>query len=104
MTNESISVASRIAASQLQPAPTREGGASKHPQRSFAEVLAESLDKATHYQQEADEAIAKTVSGDTTEVAQTMIAIEKATLSFEVAKQVRNQVVQAYEKMKQMPA
>ena len=104
MTADSISIACRIAASQLQPAQSLEG----HPPQQaratpFGEVFAESLQEVNHLQKEADKAIEGLAMGDKTDIAQTMIAVQKASLSFEIMKQVRNQLVQAYEEVLRMP-
>ena len=104
MTAESISTVSRIAASQLQPAQSLEG----HPPQqgrttTFGEVFVESLQKVSNLQQEADEAIEGLATGERADIAQTMIAVQKASLSFEIMKQVRNQLVQAYEEVLRMP-
>jgi len=104
MTADSISIVSRIAASQLQPAQSLEG----HPPQqeratTFGEVFAESLQEVNHLQKEADKAIEGLATGDRTDIAQTMIAVQKASLSFEIMKQVRNQLVQAYEEVLRMP-
>ena len=103
MTADSISIASRIAASQLQPAQSLEG----HPPQqeratTFGEVFA-GFQEVNHLRKEADKAIEGLAMGDKTDIAQTMIAVQKASLSFEIMKQVRNQLVQAYEEVLRMP-
>ncbi|MDA1191393.1 MAG: flagellar hook-basal body complex protein FliE [Candidatus Poribacteria bacterium] len=101
MTINGISIASRIAASQLQPAPSRDGRTSQSG-GSFKEVLNESLQKVNTLQKEADKAIEDLVVGDQTDIAQTMVAVQKASLSFQLMTQVRNHLVQAYEEVMRM--
>ena len=71
--------------------------------KPFGEVFVESLQKVNNLQQEADEAIEGLATGERADIAQTMIAVQKASLSFEIMKQVRNQLVQAYEEVLRMP-
>ena len=99
MTTASISNASRIAKSDLQPAPSRDIQSPREGRTTFGEVLAESLEKVNHLQKEADQAIQGLTSGDRTDVAKTMIAVEKASLSFELMTQVRQHLVKAYQEV-----
>lgn len=104
MTTSDITLASRIASvSPKSNRPAEEGRPSaKGP--SFAEVLAESLQKVNHLQQEADEAIQGLTTTSCPDVAQTMAAVQKASLSFQMMTQVRNKLVQAYEEVMQTPS
>jgi len=108
MTTSDITFASRIASAQLRASrPTGEGNApSNAPSKgtpSFAEVLAESIEKVNHLQKEADEAIEGLVTGNRPDVAQAMVAVQKASLSFQLITQVRNKLVQAYEEVMRTP-
>lgn|SRR5574337_249816 len=72
-------------------------------QSSFAGVLQEAVAQTSQLQHEADalaEQVAKGRSGD---LAATMIAIEKAQISFQLMLQVRNKVVEAYQEIMRMP-
>ncbi|MBM3215657.1 flagellar hook-basal body complex protein FliE [Candidatus Poribacteria bacterium] len=104
MTTSDITLASRIASAQLQAAaPKGEGRPSDSEGASFAEVLAESIQKVNHLQKEADEAIQGLATGARPDVAQTMVAVQKASLSFQLMAQVRNKLVQAYEEVMRTP-
>jgi flagellar hook-basal body complex protein FliE len=105
MTTSDITFASRIASAQLKASgPVGEGRASPTATGpSFADVLAESIEKVNHLQQEADEAIQGLVTGNRPDVAQTMVAVQKASLSFQLMTQVRNKLVQAYEEVMRTP-
>ncbi|GIX07167.1 MAG: flagellar hook-basal body complex protein FliE [Candidatus Poribacteria bacterium] len=71
--------------------------------RSFLETLEASIQEVNRLQQEADRAIQDLVTGESSDVAQTMIAVQKASLSFQLMTQVRNKIVQAYEEVMRMP-
>lgn len=65
----------------------------------FADVLKDSIDKVNAIQTEADQAIKGLATGQVNNIHDTMIAIEKANLSFNMMVQVRNKLVQAYEEI-----
>ena len=66
---------------------------------SFADTLAESLDKVNTMQKQADVAIQDFVAGDTRNIHETMIAVGKADLAFRLTMQVRNKIVEAYQEV-----
>ncbi len=66
---------------------------------SFADTLSSSLNKVNDLQKEADEAIRDFVSGETRNIAETMIAVNKADLAFRLTMQVRNKIVEAYQEV-----
>ena len=68
---------------------------------SFAENLAESLDKVNNLQKEADKAIEDFATGETN-IHETMIAVNKADLAFRLTMQVRNKIVEAYQEVMRM--
>lgn len=65
----------------------------------FADVLKDSIQKVNNIQGEADQAIKGLSTGQVNNIHETMIAIEKANLSFNMMVQVRNKLVQAYEEI-----
>ena len=69
---------------------------------SFAENLAESLDKVNNLQKEADKAIEDFATGETRNIHETMIAVNKADLAFRLTMQVRNKIVEAYQEVMRM--
>ena len=66
---------------------------------SFADTLAQSLDKVNTMQKQADVAIQDFVAGDTRNIHETMIAVGKADLAFRLTMQVRNKIVEAYQEV-----
>jgi len=82
-----------VAAAQGQPAqaPAASGGA------DFANVLKSSLDGVNQAQNQAESLQKAFVMGDDkVSLSDTMIAMQKANISFQTAIQVRNKVVTAY--------
>lgn len=75
----------------------REDAGAKGP--SFAETLSSSLNKVNDLQKEADVAIQDFVSGETRNITETMIAVNKADLAFRLTMQVRNKIVEAYQEV-----
>lgn len=66
---------------------------------SFADTLTSSLAKVNDLQKEADAAIKDFVSGETNNITETMIAVNKADLAFRLTMQVRNKIVEAYQEV-----
>lgn len=77
-------------------------GQSPRSGKAFMETLKESLSQVNHLQKEADIAVNDLVSGKDQEIHQTMIAVEKADISFQLMMQVRNKILRAYEEISRM--
>ncbi len=75
----------------------------KAPSKSFGEVLSKSMEEVNQLQEKADKAIEELATGETKDIAQAMIAVEKANISFKLMTQVRNKIVEAYEEVMRMP-
>ena len=76
-------------------------GAAKGP-GSFGEVLKDSLAQVNALQKEADGAIQALATGATGTLHDTMLAIQRAELSFKLMMQVRNKIVEAYQEILRM--
>ena len=70
---------------------------------SFGEMLTNSIDQVNRLQVEADSNINNFVTGKQPDIHRTMIAMEKASISFELLMQIRNKVISAYDKIMRMP-
>ncbi len=68
---------------------------------SFAKILKESIEKVNAVQADADQTIKDFVAGNKN-IHETMIAVEKAGLSFQMMLQVRNKIIAAYEEVMRM--
>ncbi len=71
---------------------------------SFSSMLKESVEKVNALQQQANTAIDELVLGNSKDIVQTMITVEKADVSFRLMMQVRNKIIQAYEEIMRMQA
>jgi flagellar hook-basal body complex protein FliE len=69
---------------------------------NFADTLKNEFKKVNRLQSEANEAVTEMTVGGTKNIHQTMIALEKANLSFRLMMQVRNKVVDAYREVIRM--
>ena len=80
--------------------PNLTGIRSQRPQSvSFGKLLQQSIDQVNRLQVEANSNINDLASGKQTDIHQTMIAVEKAEVSFELLMQIRNKVIEAYDKI-----
>ena len=66
---------------------------------SFGNALQQSLEQVNRLQMEADASIDGLATGNQIDIHQTMIAVEKASLTFELMLQIRNKVISAYDKI-----
>ena len=78
----------------LNPSPT--GGT------SFSDILKKSVEGVNALQKQADVAIDDLVLGGNKDIVQTMIAVEKADISFRLMMRVRSKIMQAYEEIMRM--
>ena len=70
---------------------------------SFGQMLKGSLDRVHRLQKEADASVSDLATGKQTDIHQTMIAVEKADVSFALLMQIRNKLISAYDKIMRMP-
>lgn len=70
---------------------------------NFANVLASALSAVEQDQTAVTDAAAKLASGQTKDVADVMIASERASLSLNLTVQVRNKLLEAYQEIMRMP-
>lgn len=70
--------------------------------KAFSDFLKGSIAEVNKLQTEADEAIQELALGRQNDLHHTMIALEKAEVSFKLMMQVRNKIVSAYEEIMRM--
>ncbi len=70
---------------------------------SFGSFLANSLDEVNRLKLDADQAVNDLASGQQKDLHQTMIALEKADVAFQLLMQIRNKIIAAYESVMRMP-
>jgi flagellar hook-basal body complex protein FliE len=69
---------------------------------SFADVLKDSINKVGELEKEADNEVQKLAKMETQDIHNTMIAVEKADLTFQMMMQIRNKIINAYEEIMRM--
>lgn len=79
-------------------AQTGPSGAEKS-NTSFSDVLKDSINKVGELEKEANNQTENLVKMDGQDVHNTMIAVEKADLSFQLMMQIRNKIINAYEEI-----
>jgi flagellar hook-basal body complex protein FliE len=67
-------------------------------------MLARSLNEVNQLHAAANDAVEKLASGQQKDIHQTMIALEKADVAFQLLMQVRNKIISAYETIMRMQA
>ena len=67
-------------------------------------MLAHSLDEVNQLHAAADDAVQKLAAGEQKDIHQTMIAMEKADVAFQLLMQVRNKIIAAYDTIMRMQA
>ena|SRR5438477_12673481 len=88
---------------RILPVEVEPASGSAGPQKSeFMETLESAIDHVQQLQGQADSKVEAMLQGNGVDVHSTMIAVEKADLSFQLMMQVRNKIVQAYQQISQM--
>jgi flagellar hook-basal body complex protein FliE len=77
------------------PGKTEEGA-------SFGDMLKNAISTVNEVQKQSDVEIQKFMTGETQDLHETMIAVQKADVSFQMMMQVRNKIVQAYQEIMRM--
>lgn len=92
----------RVLASQAQGLETPQ--APRGPGQDFADLLKQSVDKVNTAQGEAKALTEAFETGDKdADLGQVMVALQKASVSFQAMTQVRNKLVEAYRDVMNMP-
>ena len=71
-------------------------------QKSFADTLNEAIQNVNELQKSSDKAIQNLATGRTDNVADVMIASEKADIALKLMVQVRNKIIDAYQDIMKM--
>lgn len=70
--------------------------------KSFADLLSDSITDVNGLQKDADTAIQKLVTGESKNLHETLLAVEKADIAFKAMNQVRMKVIDAYKEVMRM--
>jgi len=82
--------------------PVAPGGAAPAGGPAFVDVLKQSIDEVNRLQLEAEQAQEDLVTGENRDVHSTVIAMQKADVSFRLMMEVRNKIVDAYKEVMRM--
>ena len=74
-------------------------GKAEKASTSFSDVLKDSINKVGELEKEANEQAEKLVKMEGQDIHNTMIAVEKADMSFQLMMQIRNKIINAYEEI-----
>ena len=75
---------------------------SKEKYKTFSETMDEFVNDVNDLQQDAGKSIDRFLTGEIKDVHDVMIAVEKASVSFELMMEIRNKMIEAYHEMFRM--
>jgi flagellar hook-basal body complex protein FliE len=76
--------------------------ATSQPGGGFGEVLKDAISTVNDLQKQSDSEIRNLMAGENQDLHATLIAVQKADLSFQTMMQVRNKIVAAYQEIMRM--
>ncbi len=86
----------------IQPGSVDKAGPTASSLDSFGQVLDDALSKLSQKELAANQAIASLAAGEDVELHQVMLAMQEADIAFQLATQVRNKLVEAYQEVMRM--
>jgi flagellar hook-basal body complex protein FliE len=87
-----------------QSLPTQAAQAApQSPAVGFGNLLQDMVGKVSELQNNADQSIQSLATGQGKGLHEVMLAVEKASISFQMLTQVRNKAVEAYQEIMRMP-
>ncbi len=75
----------------------------KGDKTNFGATLKNALSEVDRLRKDADKHVTELASGKEKDIHQTMIALEKASVSFKLVMQIRNKIIDAYKQIERMP-
>jgi len=76
---------------EMRPSKTERGG--------FGDTLLDAINKVNTQRNESEDAIKRLVSGENKDIHQTMITMEKASISMQLLMKVRSKIINAYQEI-----
>ncbi len=70
--------------------------------KQFGQILKNAIERVNHSQVEADQLVQRLANGEAVQLHDVMIASQKASITLNLALEVRNKVVEAYQEMMRM--
>jgi flagellar hook-basal body complex protein FliE len=87
---------------QLTAPQIKNPSASGDAAKGFGDFLKGAVGEVSHLHHQADQAVEALAAGRSQDIHNTMIALQKADVSFQLLMQIRNKVVSAYETVMRM--
>ena len=87
---------------QMPEVRTPGAGGGQKNNTGFGDILKDAISTVNELQKQSDQDIQKLMTGESQDVHTTVIAMQKADLSFQMMMQVRNKIVQAYQEIMRM--
>jgi flagellar hook-basal body complex protein FliE len=81
------------------PLQTQEKQGLSEKEDAFANILSGAIGETDRLRKTADAAVEALASGEKVDIHKTMIAMEKASISFKLMMQIRNKVISAYQEI-----
>lgn len=78
------------------------GGIESGDSKTFGEFLNDSISKVNQLQQDANVAMEKLASGESQNLHETLLTVEKAEIAFKTMNQIRTKVIDAYREIMKM--
>jgi len=98
-----VEITSAVIGSPTQPQPLKSTADNAPADKAtFGKWLNQSLAEADQLQQASDTAAEKLMTGESKDIHGTMIAMQKASIAFDLVMEIRNKVITAYEEIKRM--
>src|SRR5215468_9673902 len=85
------------------PLPAAPSSAVSKPAAAFQDVLSNAIQEVEAFGQNASASVERFLSGEGEELHSTILATQRAELSFDLFLQMRNKVVSAYQEIMRMP-
>lgn len=84
--------------------PSAAGKAAAQPAKGkdFKTVLLDSLEQVNRLQTEADRGVERLLTGETSNLAEVLTAVNKADIAFDLLMEIRNKLTDAYREIQQM--
>ncbi len=93
----------RVMAAKASGADGAEGAKTPAEESAFADMLKDAIETVNRHQIESSELSNAFARGEDVQLTDVMVAMQKAKVSFEAVKAVRNHLLEAYREISRMP-
>lgn len=100
--SNSISRGKEFAIEIDQSSQVQKPSVSNNQEPGFADNLKDAISKVNTMQKTADTKVQELVTGQSSNIHETMIAVEKADIALKLMTQVRNKIIDAYQEVMKM--